>query len=184
MFYSILMGMKPLRALNAINPMTKMTLFIFVGVAIGMFGALSIRAIRYSPLLPPSLVEITPLQAYENIKQHPEKYMLIDVRSEYEYALAHASTSVSMPINTMFDGWTKLPMNTDKEIYLICSSGRLAGIAYFFLEHQGFRNIQRIQGGLQEWKVEGLPLISKDLLNPATLKAAESLNKGLDIPLK
>jgi rhodanese-related sulfurtransferase len=175
--------MKFFRASHAFHPRTKVMIVLFLGIVIGIACALSVRYIRYSPALPPSLVEVSPQKAYEEIKQHPEKYMLIDVRSEYEYALAHASTSVSMPINTMFDGWPKLPMNKDKEIYLICSSGRLAGVAYYFLEHQGFRNIKRVQGGLQEWKVEGLPLVSKDLLNPATLKAAESLNKGLDIPL-
>lgn len=161
----------------------KSALIIIICVLVGILVALSCRMIRYSPLFPPSTVSIDPAVAYKNIAELPDNYLLIDVRSEHEYALMHASTSISVPINTLYDGWSKLPMNTDKEIYILCSSGRLAGVAYGFLEHQGFRNIKRVQGGLQEWRAEGLPVISKDLLNPAALKAVESLNKGFDIPV-
>lgn len=146
---------------------------------LGIITSLSFRSIRYTPLISPTIVDIDPRIAYQNIKKYPEKYILIDVRSEYEYSLAHASTSVSMPINTLYDGWSRLPRNKDKEIYIICSSGRLAGVAYDFLEHQGFRNIKRIEGGLQEWKTFGLPIIARGLFDVSDLNTK---NKGLDIP--
>ncbi len=153
-------------------------LVLFLGIIL----ALSFRGIRYTPLLSPVIVNINPSIAYENIVKSPENYMLIDVRSEYEYYLAHASTSVSIPINELYDGWKELPLNKGKTIYLMCTSGKLAGIAYGFLEHQGFRNIKRIEGGLEQWKIKGLPIIIANTLNSSS--TTHSLNKGLDIPFR
>ena len=51
----------------------------------------------------------------------------------------------------------------DKRIFLICTSGRLAGIAYRYLEHFGYRNIVHIDGGVQNWINEGQPVITKNV---------------------
>jgi len=54
---------------------------------------------------------------------------------------------------------------------LICSGGRASGVAYGYLEHYGFLNLRRINGGIENWLAEGLPVVSsravdeiKDLL--------------------
>lgn len=156
--------------------------FTVLGLVIGIMGTLFIPAVRYTHFVEPVIKEIVPQQAYANIQAHPEKYIFIDVRTPFEYLQAHASTSISMPINTLYDKRKELPMNTDKEIYLICTSGRLAGVAYSYLEHYGFRNIHRITGGLQGWSNAGMPIQSKDLfVKPSPNEPTVPM---LDIPFK
>lgn len=157
-------------------------LLTVLGMVIGIVGTLFIPAIRYTHFVEPIIKEIKPQQAYINIQAYPEKYIFIDVRTPFEYLQAHASTSISMPINTLYDKRKELPMNTDQQIYLICTSGKLAGVAYAYLEHYGFRNIHRVEGGLQAWSDAGLPVQSKDLF--AKPAATEPTVPMLDIPFK
>jgi rhodanese-related sulfurtransferase len=51
----------------------------------------------------------------------------------------------------------------NKRIFLICTSGRLAGVAYRYLEHFGYRNIVHIDGGVQGWVSEGQPVVAKNI---------------------
>lgn len=142
-------------------------LLVLLGVAV----AISFRAIKYSEYILPIIDDIEATQAYKNISSNPDKFILIDVRSEGEYARAHASSSVNLPIHYFYDDThgivnekgIGLPKNTDKTIYLLCTGGRLAGVAYSYLEHYGYRNIQRIKHGLGGWTDAGLPVISEDI---------------------
>ena len=132
--------------------------------------ALSFRVIRYTDYAPAAIVDIDPSLAYENIQRNRNKIIFIDVRSEAEYNNAHASSSINLPIHYMYDDThglknekgIPLPKNTDVEIYLTCTGGRLAGVAYSYLEHYGYRNIKRIKGGLSAWSGAGLPMIVND----------------------
>jgi rhodanese-related sulfurtransferase len=151
-----------------------------IGLLIGIFFTLIFPVIRYTHLIEPTIKEISPQQAYENIEANPKKYIFIDVRTPYEYLQAHASTSISMPINTLYDKRKELPMNTNQDIYLICTSGRLAGVAYSYLEHYGFRNIYRVTGGLQGWSEANKPIVAKDLF--AAPSPNDPLRPMLDIP--
>lgn len=155
-------------------------LFIFGGIILGGFLALYIPALRYTHFVEPVIKEISPQDAYENIKKSPTKVIFIDVRTPYEYLQNHASSSISMPINTLYDKRKELPMNTDQDIYLICTSGRLAGVAYSYLEHYGFRNIYRVTGGLQGWSQANLPIEAKDLF--AKPSPSDPSHAMLDIP--
>ena len=144
-------------------------LFILLGVVL----SLSVRSVRYTDIIPPRIVDIDPTEAYENILNNPEKYIVIDVRSGNEYRNAHASSSLNLPIHYMYDDThglpnelkVPLPKNTDQEIYLLCTGGRLAGVAYSYLEHYGYTNIKRIEGGIANWAQQGLPIITQSIFN-------------------
>lgn len=140
-------------------------------ISLGVVLSISFRPIRYSEYFQPTIQDIDPKVAYENILRDPSKYVFIDVRSEGEYLKAHASSSINLPIHYMYDDThglknqkgVPLPRNTDQEIYLICTGGRLAGVAYSYLEHYGYRNIKRIDQGLAGWNYAGLPIIAPDI---------------------
>jgi rhodanese-related sulfurtransferase len=134
-----------------------------VGILGGIFLTLSVDAIRYTQYVEPHMVEMEPTVAYQEMLANPKGYLFLDVRTPAEYESAHASSSVNVPIAQLFDLWKTLPRTDDKKIYLICTSGRLAGVAYGYLQLHGFRNIVHIQGGIQNWISEGMPIISKPL---------------------
>ena len=154
---------------------------------IGILAALSFRFIKYTEFIDPKINEIDPKVAYNNILDSKNKIILIDVRSKAEYDLAHASSSVNLPIHYLYDDThgiknekgIPLPQNTDTEIYLLCTGGRLAGVAYSYLEHYGYRNITRVEGGLSNWNAEGLPIIAKSIFDIKNINSGES---ALDRP--
>ncbi len=148
--------------------------YIIVATLFFVFGvifSLTFRQVKYTELIKPPIIDISPKVAYENLLKDPNKYILIDVRSEGEYNDAHAATAVNLPIHYMYDDThgiknsknIPLPKNNNQEIYLICTGGRLAGIAYSYLEHYGYRNIKRIEHGLAGWNDSGLPIITPGL---------------------
>ena len=164
--------------------------FVIIGIFFGVMVSLLIRGVRYTDFIPPRINNIDPEVAYQNILKNPKKIVFIDVRSEYEYTQAHASSSVNLPIHYFYDDThgiknekgIPLPKNTDQEIYLLCTGGRLAGVAYSYLEHYGYRNIKRIEGGLKNWNEEGLPVITKSLFGNSYNEKSYSSNTPLDKP--
>jgi rhodanese-related sulfurtransferase len=146
-------------------------IYLILGIILGCILAVSFRQIRYSEYILPSIKEIDPKSAYENITKNKDDVIFIDVRSEGEYLSAHASGSINLPIHYMYDDThglpnekgIPLPKNNNQEIYLICTGGRLAGVAYSYLEHYGYRNIKRVKGGISNWNTEGLPVITKPI---------------------
>jgi rhodanese-related sulfurtransferase len=165
-------------------------LIIIVSLLVGSFSVLAFRALKYTPLIDPKIADIDPLEAYENILKNPKDILLIDVRSENEYNQAHASSSISLPIHYFYDDThglknekgVPLPKNTNQEIYLLCTGGRLAGVAYSYLEHYGYRNIKRIEGGIKNWNDKGLPVITKNLFGNSYVEKSYGNPFPLDKP--
>jgi rhodanese-related sulfurtransferase len=135
-------------------------LFILVGMGV----SLGVEGIRYTKYLEPSLFGMEPREVYSIISaQEPGTYLFLDVRSENEYGKIHAELSKNQPIHTLFDLWRDLPRDKDTKIYLICSGGRLAGVAYGFLQLHGFQNIVHVTGGIQSWTAQNQPTVSASL---------------------
>ena len=113
----------------------------------------------------PQPKDIDPVAFQADFTAHPDKYVFLDVRSSDVYDRLHAKGAKNEPIGNLFDDHYGLP-KSGKTIVLICSSGRLAGVAYGYLEHQGFLNLLRIKGGTQGWVLEKLPVEGSNLNAP------------------
>lgn len=113
---------------------------------------------RYTILVEPTINDVAPQIVFNKIKDNPSNYLFIDVRQPSEYANAHAEGSINIPIQQLFSKWKDLPRE-GKEIVLICTGGSLSGVAFYFLQHFGFTNISRVEGGLQNWLANNLPIV-------------------------
>lgn len=105
--------------------------------------------------------DIDSATAYANIQVHPEQYLFVDVRTASMYQREHAVGAINIPIHDLYDDRFALPKR-GKTIVLICGDGKLAGVAYGYLERYGFLNLARIEGGLAAWKGEGLPVVDNE----------------------
>ncbi len=151
----------------------KLVVFAFIFFIFGILFTLSLRYVKYTEYIKPNISDINPVEAYQNILANRNDVVFIDVRSEMEYAKAHATGSINLPIHYLYDDThgvlneknIPLPKNTNKIIYLTCTGGRLAGVAYSYLEHYGYRNIKRIKGGLSAWSEAGLPMVTSGYFN-------------------
>lgn len=125
-----------------------------------------VTPLKHFNLIAPVMNEVDPRSLYAAYQKTPQDYIFIDVRSPNVYESAHAQGAINIPIENMYDEHYSLP-HTGKKIVLICTTGRLAAIAYGYLEDWGYTNLLHVQGGLDNWVQEGLPVDGKNI--PASL---------------
>ncbi len=124
-----------------------------------------IPAIRYLPIVEPSVRDIDPKVLAEQMKQDPSRFIFLDVRSKEMYDKLHAVGAKLQPLATLYNERHFLPRNDpNKTIVLICSGGLASGVAYSYLEHYGFRNIYRVKGGIEGWQAANLPVTGSDVI--------------------
>lgn len=147
-------------------------LFFFVGLLV----ALTFDQVRYTKYVEPEMVEMDPRVAYQEMLANPDEYLFFDVRTLGEYTNLHASSSENVPIQQLYDKWKTLP-RSDKKIYLICTSGKLAAVAYGYLQLHGFTNLIHVTGGIQNWSNLNVPVVAK----PIFVDRNFSLDKPVEI---
>ena len=113
--------------------------------------------LKWLNVIEPGIRDIDPSEFYADFKRNPAGYEFIDVRPEGAFQNSHAVGSRNVPLHLMYDERHVLP-KSGKKIILICSGGRASGVAYSYLEHFGFLNIYRIEGGIENWILQGLPV--------------------------
>lgn len=114
--------------------------------------------LKYLNLFEPRISDVDAEVFYDDFVKNPDEYIFIDVRPADEYFKFHAKGSINMPIHTLYDQRRNLP-KSGRTIVLICSGGRLSGVAYHYLEHFGFLNLERIEGGVRVWESAELPMV-------------------------
>ncbi len=132
-------------------------LLFVVGILFTLFSPL-----RYTALVEPSVRDIDPKAIFELIEKNPDRYLLIDVRGSADYKKIHAKHAINIPIHLLYEERKNL-RQSGKEIVLMCTGGKLAGVAYSYLEHYGFQNISRVDGGIENWQTQNLPIVMEDL---------------------
>jgi rhodanese-related sulfurtransferase len=80
------------------------------------------------------------------------KLVLLDVREEWEYALAKLDGSILIPLATLPQSLARLDRNS--EIIAICHHGMRSADATDFLLQQGFSNVKNLVGGIDAWSTQ------------------------------
>ena len=88
-----------------------------------------------------------------------EKFLLIDVREESEFAAGHIPGAVHLSKGVMErDIETRVP-DTKTEIVLYCGGGFRSALAADNLQKMGYTNVWSMDGGFRVWKEAGLPIV-------------------------
>jgi rhodanese-related sulfurtransferase len=88
--------------------------------------------------------------------------LLIDVRSQAEYDSGHILDARHVPQEQVAQAGETLKKYKDKVVIACCESGMRSGAAARVLRAQGFTKVANLQGGLQAWRTENLPLVKAD----------------------
>ena len=133
--------------------------YVATALLAGVLVATAIYAtpLRYTDLLEPTIRDVDPVAFYDDFKNNKDGYIFIDVRSASSYKANHAVGSINNPLHTLYDLRHVLPKK-GKQIVLIFSGARASGVGFIYLQSYGFRNISRIEGGIEEWTAQGLPV--------------------------
>ena len=87
-----------------------------------------------------------------------DKFLLIDVREESEFAKDHLPGAVHLGKGIIErDIETKVPDLT-AELVLYCGGGFRSALAADNLQKMGYRNVLSMDGGIREWREKKYPL--------------------------
>lgn len=79
-----------------------------------------------------------------------ENALLLDVRTEEEYAAGHIPKSVNLPL-AVLDKSSLLPDNKDKAIFVYCQGGGRSRTAAAHLRQLGYTNVTDL-GGIAHYR--------------------------------
>jgi len=86
-----------------------------------------------------------------------EKFALVDVREESEFAAGHAAGATHISKGVMERDIEKLIPDPAAPIVLYCGGGFRSALAAVNLQQMGYTNIVSMDGGWKAWNDAGLP---------------------------
>jgi rhodanese-related sulfurtransferase len=90
--------------------------------------------------------------------QAGEKFMLVDVREESEYAKDHLPGAIHLGKGIIERDIEERVPDPSTPMVLYCGGGFRSVLAADNLQEMGFRNVLSMDGGIREWREKGLPL--------------------------
>jgi rhodanese-related sulfurtransferase len=87
-----------------------------------------------------------------------ERFLLVDVREESEYARDHLPGAVHLGKGVLERDIEARVPDTGAEIVLYCGGGFRSALAADNLGKMGYTNIVSMDGGIREWRDKGYPL--------------------------
>lgn len=100
-----------------------------------------------------------PREAY----QQRDRAQLLDVREPDEWFAGHIEGSVHIPIGELAQRQAELA--DDRLIVAVCRSGSRSGVVADALQRAGY-HAENLDGGLQAWQSDGLPLVADGEAEP------------------
>lgn len=86
-----------------------------------------------------------------------EKFTLVDVREESEYAAGHAAGAMHISKGVMERDIEKLVPDPAAPLVLYCGGGYRSALAAENLQRMGYTNVVSMDGGWRAWLDAGLP---------------------------
>lgn len=86
-----------------------------------------------------------------------EDAQIIDVRESNEYAAGHLPESRNIPL-AQLEGRGDLDKLKELPLILVCQTGARSATACVRLEKLGFTKVHNLDGGINSWTADGLPL--------------------------
>lgn len=87
-----------------------------------------------------------------------DKFVLVDVREDNEYAKDHLPGAIHLGRGVIERDIEKAVPDTKAEIVLYCGGGFRSALAADNLQKMGYTNVISMDGGIREWREKGYPL--------------------------
>lgn len=124
---------------------------ILVGSFLGLFGLLLFTESRKSGR------KISTAQLTVEINQN--QGVVVDVRERQKFELGHIAESINIPLKELEKQQAQLEKYRDRPIVLVDEIGQQSINALRQLNEAGFNNLMRLQGGINQWQADQLPLV-------------------------
>lgn len=104
-------------------------------------------------------------KAYQNVNVdqltrlvNQENAQVVDVRSNEDFAQGHIVNAINMPLSDIKEGKAKLDKLKKKPVVVYCQIGRISAAASQSMTEAGVESVFNLQGGINSWIKEKLPL--------------------------
>ena len=84
--------------------------------------------------------------------------VIIDPRSEFEFRKGHLPGAINAPGRKILFNTAVIPSDKGAEIVIGCMHGQRAMIGKWLLGRRGYHTIVYLEGWIQDWIKDGLPL--------------------------
>ncbi len=97
------------------------------------------------------------------------KPVIVDVRGadEFNGPLGHIANALNLPIGELPNRLMEINALKDKPVILVCRTDKRSANAAAFLSDAGFRDARVLQGGMERWNQNGLPVEGRTALGQA-----------------
>ena len=86
------------------------------------------------------------------------KTAIIDIRSQKEYKSGHLLNAIHIPHESLEERLPRIENLKSQPVIVICDDGSASRSASALLRKSGFSRVYSMEGGMEGWKKQGLPL--------------------------
>lgn len=90
-----------------------------------------------------------------------DKFLLVDVREESEFAKDHLPGAIHLGKGIIERDIEARVPDLTTEMVLYCGGGFRSALAADNLQKMGYKNVISMDGGIREWREKGYPLTSR-----------------------
>jgi rhodanese-related sulfurtransferase len=108
-----------------------------------------------------SRVKETNVADVKKRREAGEKFLLVDVREESEWANGHVTDAIHLSKGIIERDIEKLIPDANARVILYCGGGYRSALAADNIQKMGYSNVESMDGGFAAWQQAGLPT-SKD----------------------
>ncbi|HEX8816677.1 MAG TPA: rhodanese-like domain-containing protein [Terriglobales bacterium] len=106
-----------------------------------------------------SRIKETNVDAVKQKLDHGEKFVLVDVREESEFAKDHLPSAIHLGKGIIERDIEARVPDTGAPLILYCGGGFRSAMAADNLQKMGYTNVISMDGGIREWREKGYPLV-------------------------
>lgn len=103
--------------------------------------------------------EMTSAEVKSALSEHPDSFLLIDVREESEWNTGHLPHAIHLSKGVIERDIERIIPNADTPLVLYCSGGFRSLLAAANLKKMGYNKVCSMAGGSKAWVAEGFELI-------------------------
>jgi rhodanese-related sulfurtransferase len=108
-----------------------------------------------------SRVKETTVDDVKGMLDKGEKFVLVDVREESEFAKDHLPGAIHLGKGVIERDIEQRVPDADAKLVLYCGGGYRSALAADNLQKMGYTNVISMDGGIRDWRAKQYPLTSE-----------------------
>ena len=86
--------------------------------------------------------------------------VILDIRDKKEFETGHIVDAINIPSSKLASRLPELEKYKSRPVIVVCKLGQHSSEACKTLTAAGFEQVVRMQGGMTEWRAQGLPVVT------------------------